>query len=767
MRKKTRKPISLILTSLAFLLLGILSFTPVYGGPETLGPSPQEQIRSLDTGSGNAEFVDETAENDAELVVVTTDEKALPTMMGQVSSTEKKAIPLRLKSGFDAFNTHYGNQWRASFSEKTGKVKVLYGASSKRYENGPERVAKGFLGDAHMIFGLKQDLSDLKTLRVDKTPERDHVRFQQTYNNIPIVGALVLAHSTPRGQVTMVQNGYIQGFEVANQEIMVMEAAKNLVRNDLQASLGKGAILPDGKVEKLIAPHKEKYYYVWKIAIPTQNPWGYWVYHVDAATGEILYKGNEILSLKTGQGSAYTSNANWDLGKISNVFLKSMFTSADGLPEGYLWGLHAWVLDSNGNDPYAPDFKFRYDPYTQKEWFDATHAYYKLNTIWDWWNNNVVKRYTAAPHLVPYFSEPYVTGNDYPIPTIVNVDGLCNAGYTPDIDGYGDPGFIFGNQNSCAPGSEDLVIDDDVVRHEYAHAMMDWLGFDNQFSGPVDYYGRAMGEGNADWFGFLNHTKDPRMGTVAGDWTPNGYLRNLDNTRMYPWDVDLPNYPVAGQHMPEEHYAGEIWGGYLYDLYRVLGASALKYVYNSFHYFDPSGGLMDGYPDFMDAIGAQFLAEHDLTGRNTLTSKAWGSITSRGLSRFFEPYCHPTNYFGTGSPGCDLNAIFSANFPPNKTINTKGNLLLTGNSHHYIIQVTQAGLDLTATVTGMANNGIINPYIYLYDASKVLWTSVGPSSSTKAMLKYPNLPSGFWLVLVTGTATAPARGYYNFKLDVK
>jgi len=297
MRKRRKQSLSFIFTLFAFLLFGVLSFTPAYAGPETLGPSPREQIRSAGTVSRPGEFVDETSEDDAEPVVVTTDEKALPIVIGQVSSTQKEAAPLRLGSGFDAFNAPYENQWRASFSQKTGKVKVLYGALSKRYENGPETVARGFLGDSHMIFGLKQDLSDLKTQRVDKTPERDHVRFQQTYNNIPIVGALVLVHSNPQGQVTMVQNDYIHGFQVVNAQVVAGEAAKNIARNDLQASLGKGATLSDASAEEVIAPHKEGYYYAWKIAIPTRDPWGYWIYHVDAGTGEILYKGNEIRSL--------------------------------------------------------------------------------------------------------------------------------------------------------------------------------------------------------------------------------------------------------------------------------------------------------------------------------------------------------------------------------------------------------------------------------------------------------------------------------------
>jgi hypothetical protein len=294
--------------------------------------------------------------------------------------------------------------------------------------------------------------------------------------------------------------------------------------------------------------------------------------------------------------------------------------------------------------------------------------------------------------------------------------------------------------------------------------MMDWCGFGDtgttQFGGPVDYYGRAMGEGNSDWFAFLNHTKDPGIAGVAWYWS-GFYLRYLDWTWMYPYDVGCSG------GMPEEHCTGEIWGGYLYDLYRVLGKSALKYVYNSFYYFSPSGGWMDGHPDFFDAIVAQITAEYDLTEKYTSSLKAWGSMVSRGLHGWLRPtYCHASNYFGTGLPGCDNPDAFTWLFPGLKTINTKGNLFLSGDLHDYYFAVTQDGLDLTATVTGKSG-GIINPYIYLYTGGGALVTSVGPNSPTKATLTSYNVPLGIYVVRVTGTATSPARGYYNFKISAK
>jgi len=43
--------------------------------------------------------------------------------------------------------------------------------------------------------------------------------------------------------------------------------------------------------------------------------------------------------------------------------------------------------------------------------------------------------------------------------------------------------------------------------------------------------------------------------------------------------------------------------------------------------------------------------------------------------------------------------------------------------------------------------------------------SAGPIGN-KATLKYYDLPAGGYVILVTGTATAPARGYYSFQVKV-
>ncbi|MCX7098232.1 MAG: hypothetical protein NTV43_10060 [Methylococcales bacterium] len=687
---------------------------------------------------------------DAGNIEIVTDSATLPVRRGQVSSADENALALRIKGGFNTFNASYKNQWKASLDAKSGKVKVLYGTVSKMYKNNPEIVAKGFLKDSKIIFGLDQDLADLKTLQVDKTPNRNHVRFQQTYGGVPVAGAYVLVHSTPTGQVTMVQNDYIPGLQVANRQSITAQGAQDIARNDLQTKLGKGAELSDAKTEQLITPIQGKYFFVWKISIPSENPWGFWVYQIDSENGNILYSGNEMNSVRSGSGKAYLNNANWHLHKISNVSLKYLYTSKETIDWGYLFGSHAMILDYNGNDTRATDYKFLYDAVKQKDWFDATNAYYKMNVVWDWWKKLVVKY-----HETPNFFY------NYSVPSLVNVNGYCNAFFTTNI-GNGGPGFAFGGENSCAYGSEDLVLDDDIVRHEFTHAMMNWLGFDAQFGGPVEYYGRAMGEGNADWFGYILHPKSAKMADVGFATEPGGYLRNLDNTRKYPQDVDYP-----GWGSPEEHYTGEIWGGYLYDLYRVLGSNALPYIFNSYYYFSPAGGQMDGLPDFFDGIWAQLSAENDLThGKLVSSAKAWGSMTARGINAALrQPYYSTSNYFYTGHPGSDINSVFFFNFPPVKQITTTSNLLKSGDRHEYLVTSTKDNLMLTVTVTAKSG-GLVNPSIELRNFSNTLLAST-IGSATKAVLKYPGLPKNSYALVITGTTSAQARGYYSITVSAK
>lgn len=655
----------------------------------------------------------------------------------------------------DAFGKKYAGQWKLRTGKGDGKVNLLYGHLSKTYTGEASAVASAFLKEEHALFGLKADLADVRLLRTDKTEHRHHTRLQQTINGIPVEGAEIRVHSTPDGQVSMVQNSYVPDIQVQNQERLDAEQAKQIARHDLAAK-AVGTLADQSGAHKKIVRHQGQYRYVWEINTSTRDPFAYWIYRIDAESGSILYQANEIHSLQTGLASIYRSNARWIVNKLAKGTLRSLFTTGDGYGHdtGFLWGLHADVWDDNGQDPFSATLDFRYDPLVKKDYFDAAQAYYSMNVIWIWWDRNVVRKYNVSDPDWFY---------DYSMPTFVNVIGMCNAFYSPDIwgDNSYEPGFAFGDENACASGSEDLALDSDVFRHEYAHAMMDWSGFDDQYGGDLDGYGRAMGEGNADWYAYVE-SKDPVMAEVAFNWTAEGYLRNLDNTRTYPDDVDFPDWGV-----PEEHYTGEIWGAYLYDVYQQLKTKSIPYVYQSGYYFSVADGHRDGAPDFFDALLAQVLAEQDLTGKMTSTAKAWGSMASRGLNGVLRnTYSHNSDYFASGIAGADDAQYFAFNLPAVTSISTKSRLLENDDVHEYIINVTVPNLDLTVTVTGKTK-GMINPDINLLTVGGAPVGTMTSTDGIKATLTYVDLPAGTYVITVEGTQSAPSQGAYQLKLAVQ
>ncbi|MGD9332323.1 MAG: hypothetical protein PVJ53_13505 [Desulfobacterales bacterium] len=665
---------------------------------------------------------------------------------GQISTTDKRALNHAHRRHFDAFNARHHNRWKANINKKDGKVRVLFGNRSKSYAGGAEIAARGFLKEARDLFRMREDLEDLKTSRIDKSFRRHHVRFQQTYDGVPVKGAYTIVHANEAGQVSMVQNDYRDDLQVDNVRLVAREDAARIALNDLYPDLDEETIVFDARAEEMIVPHRGGHRFVWKVTIPTQRPYALWVYHVDAQHYTILYKANEILSLRKGKGRVYKSNKDWFKRRTRIQSLPNMFTAADGFQSGWLYGRHADIYDDNGNDPFAPNYRFIYDPNlpSEKPWFDATTAYYSLNSIRGWWQSKVLKKYGPAN------PDYYFTLS---IPTIVNVLDYCNAFYTPDL-GAGYPGFVFGNEESCYPGSEDLVLDQSIVSHEFTHAMMDWCGFDSQFGGALHNYGRAMGEGNADWFAYL-YTKSTKIGAVLYDDTLDGYLRNINNTMIYPDDVDDPYFGV-----PQEHYTGQIWGGYLYDLNRHLKSKALKFIYQGLFYFTAQGGHRPNRADFYDAIHAQILAEQDLTnGKYKNAAKAWGCMASRGINGVLRPvYSHPSNYFGTGSPGSDQTAYFAWSFPEVKRIKTKGCVLKPSDTNEFPIIISEAERDLKISVKAAAS---MAPELELYttDATHV---ATGTTKGKKANLTVADIPAGEYVIVLSAN-----QGCYSININVK
>jgi hypothetical protein len=157
--------------------------------------------------------------------------------------------------------------------------------------------------------------------------------------------------------------------------------------------------------------------------------------------------------------------------------------------------------------------------------------------------------------------------------------------------------------------------------------------------GPPHRYPRSIGEGDADYFSCVQR-KSPLIGEVLDPGGMQGLVRDLSGTfsgqRLYPDDVDWPTW-----NAPEEHWTGEIWGQFLWDLRALLKDKTDQYVWktNAFYLIN-TGGHDPSYVDFFDWAVAflNMLADSKPFGAGLKSKKviqafrqAYAAFTDRGI----------------------------------------------------------------------------------------------------------------------------------------
>lgn len=161
-----------------------------------------------------------------------------------------------------------------------------------------------------------------------------------------------------------------------------------------------------------------------------------------------------------------------------------------------------------------------------------------------------------AVHEVTEFVKPFLAGVTVPllvngIQANVNMQdaNLCNAFYN------GASINFFRQGNGCA----NTALINDIVYHEWGHALDDDLGVTTTPNGIVD---GAFSEGIGDIMGFLMTGKE-QIGSGIILNNANGGVRTVNNTKRH---------PPANAQEAEVHEAGQIIGGAVWDLRKNLVA---------------------------------------------------------------------------------------------------------------------------------------------------------------------------------------------------
>ena len=455
---------------------------------------------------------------------------------------------------------------------RTGRPLKVRGNFELPVSDVSEDSVKAFLFANADELELDMRAEELKKVQDVETPTGRVVRYIQTKNGIPILNSEIqvrLDHSQKVQQIDLMPAPSIRIVPATKgeREALSPESAIRAARD----SIGEHALRKEiGAPEQVYFPTPEGLHLAYDVTVLTKDPAHDWRIIVDAYSGKILLKEDEIWE-DDGKGMVFDPNP--VVTANDNTFRDPSATIAtcgfNGTPQATIDAqsfsrtLNSITLSGGKYKLEGPFVKLRdfgapniappeetepaFNYQSNNDGFEAVMVYFHVDTIQRYIQNTL----------------GITNANNRQIEADAHDNGNGGGGfYSP-----GDKGLHFGDSGDCQP---DRAEDADCIYHEYNHAIMDNMkpgygqsGIPNPVTGLME--SRALGEGFSDILACVYLAPDHQFQReVFEDWVfaPGG-LRRVDGNKIYPDDwVD------------DEHDDGEIWSAALWNIYCNIGGDS-------------------------------------------------------------------------------------------------------------------------------------------------------------------------------------------------
>ena len=127
--------------------------------------------------------------------------KANRNAIDRVTAAKAKTVMRGLKEGADNLMKARANVY-IEWNRRTGGPAFIHGNLSPRMSGSPSEIASACLTDLSDALGIARDLSNVVEVDRFEWAGFQHVRFQQTYEGIPVYGAELLVAIDPNNAVT-------------------------------------------------------------------------------------------------------------------------------------------------------------------------------------------------------------------------------------------------------------------------------------------------------------------------------------------------------------------------------------------------------------------------------------------------------------------------------------------------------------------------------------------------------------------------------------
>lgn len=473
-------------------------------------------------------------------------------------------------------------------------------------------AARDLLQRHGVAFGVR-DIDQLEVVNVREHLGTRYVELRPRHLGVPVLGGQVVV-SMRDGWIQHVASG-LQQWEVPSSlptSISSTEAARAVM-----AASGRGAIVPTpsdlawfplpGRPGRLLL--------VWVVEQREVAPAHDWRYIVEATTGAVLWRSDQILRA---EGYVYDTNPVTAGGEVTRVELPLLDEDAEALDgelarsfrcvaqtgDCSMMGTDCRIcgeadrlatIQEDGNFLYMPDEPNLADPFAEVQ------GYYHASVINQFFGDVLgYERSCGGSRAITVYVNQHDPGSE---------ESSANAGYG-DADGDGCGDLILGEGLGI-----DFSYDADVIYHEFTHGIVESTGglgcapfglcADSLGIDSVPY---GLNEGFADYFS-VTFAGDPILGEHTGLAFPGDpFVRTMEHDLMCPFDI-----------IGEQHYDGQILGGLGWDIREHVGAevadrmmmAALMAIVSTSGYAELAAALLTAAQAELDAgaITADDLAE--------------------------------------------------------------------------------------------------------------------------------------------------------------
>ncbi|RPJ46220.1 MAG: hypothetical protein EHM19_04470, partial [Candidatus Latescibacterota bacterium] len=539
-----------------------------------------------------------------------------PRVWETVGLADAKALPVQ------EFLFRHGGSWRVQWNAPTGLAHQLFGSGIELADGAvatpeeAERIVRRFLLANPGLFGATEE--NLATRTTTRAAGKWSVVFDEVHEGVPVRDGRAHAVLTEEGRLFAAGSDLHPGIALSVVPSLRAEEAAAIAGLELGFRSGSDILeANDLQILPIESAGEVSYRLVYAVRQRVEEPFGLWETLVDASSGEVLrrenqirfftidgntdadlydphYCGNPLVGREyaehyinfTGVGTA-TSDATGDF-SISGA-------AGTVAWDAYLRGPWANVQNFIGAEVYKSGSVIEGE-YLQIHWgsadgrADERTCFYHTNIVHDY-----IRSIDSGPGL-----------NDIDYQMVVTV--ARNDGYCP-----GNAWYDYTNINFCSAGSSSGINYGntgemaDVIYHEYGH------GITHRIYNSTGTPPSTLHEGNSDIVAnLLTGESIMGLGFYLNNCTSG--IRNSENSLQYPEDV------TGSGHTDGQIIAGVVWDTWQ-ELQTSIGpATALTVIGDIWHYGrslmlpttipdqvlsmliadDDDGNLVNGTPHYLE-----------------------------------------------------------------------------------------------------------------------------------------------------------------------